>query len=193
LANRRVHPDRKLLGFFEEREQVAVALLFQILDRDEAESCRVDAVAEAGRGGAVGEDMAEVGVALGGAGLGANHAVGFVGDFLNIFFGERLGEAGPTGAGIEFIEGTEEGLFRNDADIDALAFVVPVFILEGGLRAALHGHMLLEFSEFGLGFVGVHGGEWKKGGEGEEEGFHDSESAFGGPRISRKAMASRKP
>ena len=54
MANRRVHPGRKLLGFFEEREKLAVALLFQILDRDEAEGCRVDAVAEAGRGWLVG-------------------------------------------------------------------------------------------------------------------------------------------
>ena len=193
MANRRVHPDRKLLGFFEEGEKLAVALLFQILDRDEAEGCRVDAVAKAGRGWTIWEDMAEVRVALNGPGLGALHAVGFVSDFFNVFLGERLGEAWPARAGVEFIEGTEEGLARDDADIDALAFVVPVFIPEGRFRAALHGHMLLEFGEFWLGFVGVHGGEWKEGGEGEVEGFHDSESAFGGPRISRKTMASRKP
>src|SRR5512143_667703 len=50
---------------------------------------------------------------------------------------EGFGEARPSRAGIVFVQGTEQGLAGDDIDIDARFLVVPVFIMEGWLRAVL--------------------------------------------------------
>ncbi len=54
-----------------ERKILTVAFLFQVFDRDEAHGCRVHAIAESGGCGAVVEDMAQMGVGVFRADLGA--------------------------------------------------------------------------------------------------------------------------
>src|SRR5271169_2564125 len=65
---------------------------------DEQQRCRVHAVAQAGRLGAVVEDVAEVGVALGALDLVAGHAQAAVGVLLHVLLRDGLPEAGPAGA-----------------------------------------------------------------------------------------------
>ena len=56
-----------ILGLRIRREEVfvfPVAFLFEVLERNEAERRGVNAIAESGRGGPVGEDVAKVGIPL---------------------------------------------------------------------------------------------------------------------------------
>ncbi len=55
----------------------------------------------AGFSGTVGEDMAQVGAALGADGLGPDQAVSVIGNQFD-HAGECLIEAGPTGTGVKF-------------------------------------------------------------------------------------------
>lgn len=73
----------------------------------EFEGGGVDAVAEAGGGGAVGEDVAEVGAAMFAGDFGANHAVSEIPVFGNRFLVEAAVETWPAAAGIEFAVGIE--------------------------------------------------------------------------------------
>ena len=56
---------------------------------------------------------------------------------------QRPREAGPAGAGIIFVQRTEQRLPGHDIDIDALLFVVDIFVLKGRLRRALLRHIVL--------------------------------------------------
>ncbi len=56
--------------------------------------------------------------------FGAAHAVAGVGMADDVFFGDRLEEAGPTGAGIEFGFRRKQGQTTTDADVNAGFMVV---------------------------------------------------------------------
>ena len=111
---------------------VRVAFLLELLPGDKADGGGIDAVAQTGGSGAVIEDVAEVGIALRRADLGAVHAVGGIGFFGDGRGVDRPGEAGPAGAGIELVGGAEEGLAGDDINVDACLFVVPVGVEVGG-------------------------------------------------------------
>jgi len=68
---------------------------------DEAQGCRVHAVAEAGRPRPIVEDVTEVGVARPAGDCGALYAEGTVGCFDDVLFCDWLPEARPAGAGVE--------------------------------------------------------------------------------------------
>src|SRR5699024_266337 len=69
----------------------------------ELQCCAVDAVPKpASIGWAIGEDVAEMGIASGTADLGADHAVGAVFDFDDGIGVHRVDEARPTTAGVIF-------------------------------------------------------------------------------------------
>ena len=57
------------------------------------------------------------------------------------------GEAGPTTASIILILGAEKGLAGDDVYIDAFSLVIPVLILERGLRTAVLGYFKLKGSQ----------------------------------------------
>src|ERR1039457_2301992 len=85
----------------------------------EVEGGGVDAVAQAGGLGAVGEDMAEVASAAGTGDLGAHHAVAAVFDLLDVLPVQGIGEAGPAASGVELGIGGEELEAAGGAEIDA--------------------------------------------------------------------------
>src|ERR1039457_5853255 len=81
---------------------LAVARLLHLLDGDEAQRGRVNAVAQTRGAGPVVEDVAEVRVGGAGPHLRPLHAEGMVRVFDDIFADQRFGEARPAAAGVEF-------------------------------------------------------------------------------------------
>lgn len=122
----------------------------------EFEGGGVHAVAVSGGLGAVGEDVAEVGVAFGTDHFGALHAEGAV-----VMGGDGIGfggvEAGPSARGIEFSLRFEERLAAAAAGVSAGAVVVPIFSGEGAFGAFLAGDVELFGGELlaplGFGFL----------------------------------------
>src|SRR4051812_20955252 len=88
---------------------------------------RIDAIAQAGRAGAVIEDMTEMAVAFRAQHLGAGHAVADIPLLVDMAFDRRLGKARPAAAGIELGVGLEQSLPATGAGIGALAVLMFVF------------------------------------------------------------------
>ena len=87
--------------------------------------------------------MPQVRVGASGANLSTLHKKRVVTFFNNIGSLQRPGKTGPASAGLELVGRTEQGLSRDNIDIDAGLFVVPVFIPERRLGAILLGDLLL--------------------------------------------------
>src|SRR5271155_2892027 len=98
---------------------------------------RVDAVALTGRPGAVVEDMAQVPAAGAADDLGAAHEQAVVRAQLNGLGDSGLGEAGPTGTGLELGTGPEQGRPAAGAAVLTGGLVVDVLAREGRLGAGL--------------------------------------------------------
>src|SRR6185312_15146804 len=82
----------------------AIAFGLHLVLGDETQRRRVDAVAQAAAiPGAIREHMAQMAVAVGGADLGADHAVRTVAQLVHHLGVDRLGEAGPAAAGFELV------------------------------------------------------------------------------------------
>src|SRR5258708_2851876 len=123
---------------------------------DEAERCRVDAIAQpAAIRRAVGKDVAEMAVAMCRAHLGADHAERGVLQLVDVGRLDRLGEARPAAARFEFVGRREQGLARHDVDVDAGLLVVEIRAGAGALGAALLGHAILLGRQAGNGFLGL--------------------------------------
>ena len=125
--------------------------------------CRVDAKAQSGRIGAVLENMAKMGVALGAADLDAIHAeLVFIAVFDHIFV-DRLPEAGPTGPRFVFGFRIEQGRAAANATVDADVVAIPVFAGKSRLSAALAANFKLLgrqfFAPFVVGFLVAHLGK----------------------------------
>src|SRR6185295_13426695 len=106
----------------------------------EGQRDRVDAVAVAGGGAvAVGEDVPEVGAAVGAAHLDPLHPVRGVLDVLH-GVGDRLVEARPAAAGVELGVGLEQHVLAGLAAVDTLGLGVGVLAHEGALGAGLAQH-----------------------------------------------------
>ena len=110
---------------------------------EEFERGRVEAVAQARRRGAVGEDVAEMSVAAGAAYLGARHAPAAVDDLPDMVRVERAGEARPAGAALELAVGLEQGQPAQAAGVDAARLVVEEGAAKGPLGAVLQDHLPL--------------------------------------------------
>ena len=167
---REIGPPEWLLFFFRllKKEFVGlVALFLEILHGDEAEGGGVDAEPLASGSGTVWKQVSEVGIAFGGADFDAFHAVGIIFFFDDDVLFNGAGEAGPSGAGIKFVFGTEERLAGDNGDVNALAVVVPIFVFEGRFRSALGGDVVLERCEHGFLIFGKSdAGEESQHGEG---------------------------
>src|SRR5207245_2804075 len=98
---------------------------------------------EAGRGGAVVEDVAEVGVAVRGADLGARVAEQVIRARADVRGVERTGEARPAGARLELVGRAEEGLAGDDVDVDPRGVIVPEGAAEGALGRRVLRHLVL--------------------------------------------------
>src|SRR3954469_8603068 len=103
----------------------------------------IDAVAQARRPRAVGEDMTEMAAALGAQHLGADHAVTDVPLLIDMALGGGLGEARPAAAGIELRVGLEQHIAAAGAGIGTGAVVVLIFAGEGTLGRLLAQHRVL--------------------------------------------------
>ena len=99
--------------------------------------------------------MAKVSIAGLGTHLGSVHAVTGIfnlNDFLRI---HRFEEAGPSRSDVEFGFLRYKGFNGNNVHVDTRFFVIPVFIVERRLSAALAGNSVLGFREaFAEVFVG---------------------------------------
>ena len=83
----------------------------------ELQRCGIDAIAQAGRFGAVLEDVPEMGAAAGAMDLGAAREQAIVFFGADVIFDDRLKEARPAGAGIKLGVGTEQVKITGDAPI----------------------------------------------------------------------------
>src|SRR5438093_12967400 len=110
-------------------------LLLLALLRDERHRRRVHAVAQAGRRGAVVEDMAEMSAAARARHLVAHHAETAVDGGLHMGLRDRGPEARPAGSGFELGGGVEQLEPAARALVDASGMVVPVGACEGRLGA----------------------------------------------------------
>ena len=79
--------------------------------------------------------MSQVRAALLAVDFDTAHAVGGVFFGLDVAAGQGLGEAGPTGAGIELCVGRKERRAAADAGVDTRFLVVPIGAGERALRA----------------------------------------------------------
>ena len=122
----------------------AVALLLHLVFGNEAQAGAVDAVAQAASVlGAVGEDVAEVGMGGTAAHFSAVHMVAVVVVFSNGIGADGAGEAGPAAVGVEFVAAAEQGLSADDIDIQAGLEQVVVLVAEGAFGVAFLGNAVL--------------------------------------------------
>ena len=118
----------------------------------------VDTVTQSAGGGAVIKDMAQMGITLGAAGLGAQHAMAVVGDSAERRFGRWRPKAGPAAAAVELLRGIEERRATAHTVICARGLVGIIFPTKRGLRAALPSDAKLLLGEFFLPFcIIIHG------------------------------------
>src|SRR5437899_12891251 len=61
---------------------------------------------------------------------------------------DRFGKRGSSCSAIEFVERAEERVVGDNVDIDAGAIVVPIFVSERGLGAALARKRIVEVGQF---------------------------------------------
>ena len=126
----------------------AVALLLHLVFGDEAQAGTVDAVAQtAAILGAVGENVAEVGVGGAAAHFGAVHMVAVVVVFGHGIGADGAGEAGPAAMGVEFVAAAEQGLPADDIDIQAGLEQVVILVAEGAFGVAMLGNAVLLVGE----------------------------------------------
>ena len=76
-------------------------------------------------------------VSMAGPYLGADHTVAGVNALLDVFGLQRLGEARPSAAAVELVEGGKEGLTGDDVDVNAWLMVIPKSVVEGSFRGVL--------------------------------------------------------
>src|SRR5690606_20229431 len=117
--------------------------LLRLLPRHELQGRRVHAVAQPGRLGSVGEDVAEVGVVGGAEDLDAAHPVAEVLLRADGVAADRRPEAGPPRPGVVLGVGVEELVAAAGAAVDAVALEVPVLAGEGALGALLAADVVL--------------------------------------------------
>jgi len=124
-----------------------VTFFFEVLDGDETETGRVNAIPQSGWRGSIGKNVTEVRVARGRADFNAFHPMRVVAFFLDFRGFDRANEAWPSRSGIKFVARAEEWFSRDDANVEALAVVVPKFIAEWRFGSALHCDVFLKRSE----------------------------------------------
>lgn len=101
----------------------------------------VYAIAQTGRGRAVFEDVAKVGVAPSAVDLGSFHSMANVGIIDQAFFGEGFKEAGPSTGAVKFSITIKKGVAAGCAVIGAAFFVIPEFTGKGPFGSFFPGNM----------------------------------------------------
>src|SRR5690606_32442602 len=114
----------------------------------------VGAIAQPGRCRSIGEDVSEMGIAIGAADFGAPHEMASVVDLLDGVFGNRLEKARPARTGFVFGFRGEKRRSTTYAMVDAVAFFHIVGVRKGAFVAVLAGHMILFGRKFFAPFTG---------------------------------------
>src|SRR5712691_2892821 len=109
----------------------------------------VDAVAQAGRGRAVGKHMAQVGITTAAGDLCASHPVAGIALKSDVVLIQWLPEARPARARVKFCLGAEQRLATAHAVIDARGFGVRILAGKRWLSAFLARHVVLFGTELG--------------------------------------------
>ena len=139
---------RRRCGLFHFAFQRAVACRIHLFQRDEFQARAVDAVAQSAfvlR--TVGEDVSQVRIGGMAAHFGAAHVVAEIVVFGNGGGINRVGEARPAAAGIEFVGRAEQGFAADDVHINAGFEQVVVFVAEGVFGRAVLGNLVLLFGQ----------------------------------------------
>ena len=111
--------------------------VFEMLIFLEGERGRIEAKAQAGGLRAIFKNVPKMGSAANTFDLGPIHAVAAVGFAQDVFFGDRLKETGPAGAGIELGFGREQREVATDAVVNAGFVLVIKCAAKGGFRALI--------------------------------------------------------
>src|SRR5689334_2095408 len=96
--------------------------------------------------------------------LGARQEELEIGMGLNVLLLQWLRETRPAGAGVVLVERAKQRLTGNDIHINAMVFIVPVFIAIGWFSAFVLRHLILHrrqlLPQFGIGRFdkGLHNG-----------------------------------
>ena len=125
----------------EKGQKISVALGGQLVHRDEAKRRRVDAIPQTRWLRAIRKYMAQVRVAARRTDLRAHHAQALVLHLDEVPVLDGLGEAGPTGAGVELVGRAEKRLAGHDVHVEPRLVVVPVLVSKRRLGAAFAGHV----------------------------------------------------
>src|SRR5271157_3784093 len=125
------------------KRKPAIATSAVRLALDEEQRRRIHAVAQAGRLGAIVEDVSQVRVTFCTQHLVAGHAKAAVRVLLYVLLRDRFPEARPAGAGIELGGGGEQGVLAAHATEDAFGMQVPVLAGERLLGTVLAGDVKL--------------------------------------------------
>ena len=157
-------------------------MLLHLVFGNEAQAGTVDAVAQAAAIlGAVGEDVAEVGMGGAAAHFGAVHMVAVVVVLGNGVGADGAGEAGPAAMGIEFVAAAEQGLSADDIDIQAGLEQVVILVAEGAFGITVLGNAVLLVGERAAqgGVVGLAVGSGIKAFDGRAATFGRLERLIG--------------
>ena len=144
----------RLLFIFEKRQELSVAFFFQLLDWNKPQRGGIDAVTHATfvRRTVI-KDVPKMGIALVASDFGPFHAESAICFFSDVAIFDRFCETGPTAAAVEFVERSKEGFAADNIDVNARAMIVPIFVSERRLGAALLGHVILFGGQFLLQVV----------------------------------------
>src|SRR5580704_14457865 len=108
-------------------EIFAVAFVFELVDGNEAQGCRIDAVTQSpGIFGAVIKYMTQVARTVARAHLSPVHSMTVVRQFLDVFGLHGLCETWPATVAIKFVEGRKERFTGNDVHVDTWLIVIPI-------------------------------------------------------------------
>src|SRR5947207_7494629 len=113
----------------------------------ESQRGRVDAVPEAGRPRAIVEHVSEMRAAVRAFNFGPPHEQTAVHLLPDPLFPERLPEARPSGPRIELGLRREEFSAADDAPVDPVFVVVPIFTGKGPLGPLVHGDLVLDWRQ----------------------------------------------
>lgn len=92
---------------------------------------------------AVGEDVAEMGVASRTARFDTSHSVARVFFLFHSVRFDRAKEAGPAGSGVELCFRVEEGCVAADTGVDTVRLAVVIFTSEGAFCPGLPADLIL--------------------------------------------------
>ena len=116
----------------------------QFFPGDKHQGSGIDTIPEAGGGRPIVKHMPQVRIGMFAPDLGSNHEQASVLVLYDIVGIERFCKTGPARPGFIFVPGAEKRFPGYNIHIDALVFVVPVFVFKGRFGALLTRNFILQ-------------------------------------------------